>query len=390
MLSEHTRQLIKATIPLLESGGEALTTHFYGIMFRDFPQVKALFNQNHQKNGQQPRALANAVLAYARHIDNPAVLGDAIQLIVHKHVSLNILPEHYPIVGSCLLQAIREVLGEVATDEIVQAWADAYQQLADLLIGAEEEVYQHTASRTGGWRGIRPFRVARKVQESAEITSFYLEPVDGGPLLAFIPGQYLALRVFLNGEEMRRNYSLSDAPNDHYYRISVKRELAGTVSHYLHDEVQAGDTLDVFAPCGSFTLRKSQDPLVLISGGVGLTPAIAMLNAVAGENRPVHFIHCARNSQVHAFREHVDALSTSRPGIHRHYLYSEPLPGDQCDASGLLDEELLKQWLPKGEADVYFLGPAPFMAMVKRQLASLGIPEARTHFEFFGPAQALA
>ena len=190
MLTNAQRVLIKATVPLLESGGEALTTHFYRMMLSEHPEVRPLFNQAHQASGDQPRALANGVLMYARHIDRLEALGPLVAQIVNKHVSLQILPEHYPIVGSCLLRAIREVLGaEIATDAVIDAWAAAYQQLADILIGAEESQYAQNAAAPGGWRGARAFRVARKVIESAEITSFHLVPVDGGSLLDHQPGQ---------------------------------------------------------------------------------------------------------------------------------------------------------------------------------------------------------
>lgn len=390
MLSPQTKALIKATVPALEAVNETLTRHFYQLLFSEHPEVRALFNQRHQQTGEQPRALANSVIAYARNIDRLEALGPAVSLIVQKHASLNVLPEHYPVVGSCLLRAIREVMGEAATDEIVDAWGQAYGQLADLLIQAEEEVYQSHAQAPGGWRGPRKFRVARKETESAEINSFYLEPADGGPLLDFTPGQYLTLRVTLNGQETRRNYSLSDAPNGGYYRISVKREPMGTVSQYLHDVVMVGDILEAFPPCGDFVLAPSQRPLLLISGGVGLTPAIAMLNATAASGRPVHFLHCARNQAAHAFREHVDALAAQYPNVRRTYVYNEPAPGDQPDATGLLEQTLLARALPVDRnAEVYFLGPKPFMAGVKRMLAALGVPEQQTHYEFFGPLQSL-
>ena len=220
MLSNAQRALIKATVPLLETGGEALITHFYRTMLGEYPEVRPLFNQAHQASGDQPRALANGVLIYARHIDQLQELGPLVAKVVNKHVSLQVLPEHYPIVGTCLLRAIREVLGEqIATDEVLEAWGAAYQQLADLLIEAEESVYAASAQADGGWRGVRRFRVARKQAESEEITSFYLEPVDGQPLLAFQPGQYIGLRLDIDGEEVRRNYSLSAASTGREYRI---------------------------------------------------------------------------------------------------------------------------------------------------------------------------
>lgn len=147
MLTDAQRDIIKATVPLLETGGEALTTHFYELMLRDYPQVRPLFNQAHQASGTQQRALANGVLTYARHIDQLEALGPLASQIVNKHVALQIQPEHYPIVGTCLLQAIREVLGEnVATNEVIDGWAAAYQQLADLLIEAERLIYDDMAT----------------------------------------------------------------------------------------------------------------------------------------------------------------------------------------------------------------------------------------------------
>src|SRR5215469_4027048 len=214
MLTDTQRDLIKATVPLLETGGEALTRYFYKIMLDGYPQVRPLFNQHHQANGAQARALANAVLTYARNIDHLEALGPLATRIVSKHVALQIQPEHYPIVGTCLLRSIREVLGpDVATDAVIEAWGVAYQQLADMLMGAERKAYDALASAPGGWRGDRAFRVASKVPESAEICSFYLEPVDGGPILNYEPGQYIGLRLTVNGEEIRRQYSLSAAPN---------------------------------------------------------------------------------------------------------------------------------------------------------------------------------
>ena len=391
MLTNAQRDLIKATVPLLESGGEALTTHFYRMMLSEHPEVRPLFNQAHQASGDQPRALANGVLMYARHIDRLEALGPLVRQVVNKHVALQILPEHYPIVGGCLLRAIREVLGaEIATDAVIEAWAVAYQQLADIFIGAEEQLYTENAAAPGGWRGARSFRVARKVVESAEITSFHLVPVDGGALLDHQPGQYIGMRLLLDGEEVRRNYSLSALANGREYRISVKREVGGRVSNHLHDKVQVGDELELFPPSGEFTLSASDKPLALISAGVGITPALAMLDAARHSGRPIHFIHCARNAEVHAFRDWVDAHAAEHPQIRHYVCYSEPREGDRADASGFLSRDLLAQWLPaERDLDAYFLGPKPFMAQVKRHLQALGVPAEQSRYEFFGPASAL-
>ncbi|KXO77076.1 MAG: NO-inducible flavohemoprotein [Pseudomonas stutzeri] len=391
MLCAEQIALIKATVPLLESSGEALTNHFYKLLLSEHPEVRPLFNQAHQASGEQPRALANGVLMYARHIDRLDALGPLVAQIINKHVALQVLPEHYPLVGNCLLRAIREVLGEaIATDAVIDAWAAAYQQLADLLIGQEERLYQAKAEAPGGWRGARPFRIARKVKESEEITSFHLQAEDGGPLMEFLPGQYIGLRLEINGKEERRNYSLSAAGNGREYRISVKREPGGVVSNALHD-MPEGTIVELFAPAGEFTLAPGNKPLVLISGGVGITPTLAMLEQALATSRPVHFIHCARNAGVHAFRRAVDALAERHTQLQRFYCYEEhDGSADAPDAIGRLTEQQLADWLPQSrDVDAYFLGPKPFMAAVRRQLKAIGVPEQQTRYEFFGPASAL-
>ncbi|MCO7577751.1 MULTISPECIES: NO-inducible flavohemoprotein [Pseudomonas chlororaphis group] len=392
MLSVQDRAIIKSTVPLLESGGEALITHFYRMMLSEYPEVRPLFNQAHQASGDQPRALANGVLMYARHIDQLDQLGDLVAKIINKHVALQILPEHYPIVGACLLRAISEVLGsEIATPEVINAWGAAYNQLADILIGAEAAIYDEKAQAPGGWRGAREFTLVDKVQESAEITSFYFEPLDRGPILAAEPGQYIGLQLFIEGEEVRRNYSLSALTSQGQYRISVKREAGGVASNYLHDQCPVGARIMLFPPAGEFTLEASDKPLVLISGGVGITPTLPMLEAALATERPVHFIHCARNGQVHAFRHWVDELAQRYPQLKRFYCYAEDDGiSPAADKLGLLTREQLADWLPEQrDLDAYFLGPKGFMAAIKRHLKALGIPEQQSRYEFFGPAAAL-
>jgi len=392
MLSVQDRAIIKSTVPLLESGGEALITHFYRMMLSEYPEVRPLFNQAHQASGDQPRALANGVLMYARHIDQLDQLGDLVAKIINKHVALQILPEHYPIVGTCLLRAISEVLGsDIATPEVMSAWGAAYNQLADILIGAEAAIYDQKAQAPGGWRGAREFTLAKRVEESAEITSFYFEPADKGPILAAEPGQYIGMQLILDGEEVRRNYSLSALADAGQYRISVKREAGGRVSNFLHDQLQIGASILLFPPAGEFTLVASDKPLVLISGGVGITPTLPMLQAALATEREVHFIHCARNGGVHAFRDWVDALAERHPRLKRFYCYAEDDGvSPAAHKVGMLSQEQLAQWLPEQrDLDAYFLGPKGFMAAIKRHLKALGVPEKQSRYEFFGPAAAL-
>lgn len=390
MLSTQSRAIIDATLPAVKEHARDITEVFYPLMFSRYPQVKAYFNQAHQEKGTQRQALANAVVAYAGNLDRLELLGDAVSLIVHKHASLNILPEQYPIVGECLLAAIKEVFGDVATDEVLQAWGEAYQQLADILISAEEGVYRANEEKPGGWRGERRFRLVRKEPESEVITSFYFEPVDGHPVADFQPGQYTTVILEIDGETTRRNYSLSDSPNNPYYRISVKREPGGLVSNHLHDKLNVGDEVRLTPPCGDFVLNDSDRPLVLLSGGVGLTPTISMLKPALAKGREVHFLHGALNSGSHAFKGLLEKLKAEYDNLHVSYCYSEPLPQDGAVPSGFFDRERLATLLPlEKKPDVYFLGPKPFMQECYRSLNALEVPKEQIRYEFFGPLEVL-
>ncbi|MDH0868331.1 NO-inducible flavohemoprotein [Mitsuaria sp. GD03876] len=392
MFSPQTIALIQATVPLLKSRGEDITRHFYRVMLSEHPELKAFFNEAHQAEGTQARALAGAVLAYASHIDRVHELAPALPRIIQKHVALGVQPAHYPIVGQCLLRAIREVLGaDVATDEIIAAWAEAYGALAQLLIDAEEQVYAANAALPGGWRGTRAMVVARKERESELITSFYLEPADGQPLPPFQPGQYLTLVLDIDGRTVRRNYSLSDAPGKAWYRVSIKREDGGLVSGWMHDRVQVGATIEIQAPAGEFTLdADATRPLVLVTGGVGITPAMSMLESAAASGRPIRFIHAARHGGVHAFRERVDLLAAAHGNVEAMYVYDAPRVEDQPHEVGFLTDALLARHLPEDrDVDLYLLGPKPFMQAVYRAGRSLGVPAAQLRYEFFGPAEEL-
>jgi len=389
-MNQQYIDIVKATTPVVEPLARDITEHFYPLMFERYPAVKDYFNQSHQEVGSQRQAVANAFITYAKNIERLDQLGDTVALIAHKHCSLGILPEHYPIIGECLLEAIAHVLGKSANEEIMAAWTAAFNQLADILISIESNLYKENHERMGGWRGERRFRLARKVIESEVITSFYLLPEEGESRIDFLPGQYIGLMLEIEGRVHRRNYSLSARPGLEGLRISVKRELNGVVSNYLHDHLHEGDSLLVGAPCGEFVLENNDRPLVLVTGGVGITPAISMLDTVIDSAREVIFVHAAINGRVHAFRRHVEALAVEHPNLKTRFIYAEPEADDHCDASGYLKEELLVALLPDDrDVDFYFLGPTPFMKAVNRMAENLAIPPQQIHYEFFGPLEVL-
>jgi nitric oxide dioxygenase len=402
LLDKKTIEIVKSTVPVLEKHGEAITTRFYQLMFGNHPELLNIFNHANQKQNRQQKALAGAVYAAAMYIDNLEAILPVVKQIAQKHRSLDIKPEHYPIVGKHLLLAIKDVLGEAATDEIMDAWRKAYSEIANAFISVEAEMYAEATSQKGGWDGFRSFVVDRKVKESDVITSFYLKPEDAQEIAHFLPGQYISIKLEIEGEEYTqiRQYSLSDAPGEDYYRISVKREADtskpdGIVSNYLHDMVEEGANLKVSAPAGDFVLDTNRHtPVVLLSGGVGLTPMISMLKTVVEiqPERTVTFIHASQNSNVHAFREEVEALSALE-NVNSFVFYDSPTAEDRLNNRFDVEGYVTRGWLEKNisvkNTDFYFCGPIPFMKAINRSLKDLGVREEQIHFEFFGPKDSL-
>lgn len=396
-LSAQTIALVKATHPALEAHGLAIVQEMYARMFRN-PEIRDLFNQSHHGDaGSQPRALATAILAYAANIENLGALAPAVERIAQKHVGLQILPEHYPHVAEALLGAIAHVLGDAATDEILAAWGEAYWFLANILIAREDHIYRDLASAEGGWNGWRDFVVEEVRRESAIITSFVLRPVDGGAVLRHKPGQYLTFWVEIPGHApLKRNYSISDAPNGETYRISVKREAHGIVSGWLHESAVPGTVLKVGAPAGDFFLGAHIDrPVVLLSGGVGLTPMVSMLETIAAAHpdAAVHYAHGTLDGTTHAMRDHVRTLVNGLASGQTTIFYQQPRAEDvlarDYDIAGLIDADWLIANTPVDDADFYLCGPRPFLRALVSALSLAGVQGDRIHYEFFGPADEL-
>lgn len=390
MLSQETIDIVKSTVPVLEEHGQTITTVFYKNMFEAHPELLNIFNQANQSQGRQQNALASLVYAAAENIDNLEAVLPAVVQVAHKHKSLNITPEQYPIVGYYLLGAIKEVLGDAATPEIIGAWGEAYEVIAGVFIGIEKDMFEEAKQMDGGWETFKDFTIADKVVESDVITSFYLKPVDGKVLPSYKPGQYITLRVTIPGEEylVNRQYSLSQAPTGDMYRISVKREDEftpnGVMSVNLHLNMNIDDTVEVSVPAGVFHLdTESKNPVTLISGGVGITPMMSMYDSIAKNtpDRPVAFLHSARTRAHQAFNDVLNTLNSSMDSSTYSVLYSD-------EGDGFMTRDYLASNVLEG-SDIYVCGPTPFLESVMRDLYALGIPEEKIHFEFFGPAVEL-
>jgi ferredoxin-NADP reductase/MOSC domain-containing protein YiiM/ferredoxin len=253
------------------------------------------------------------------------------------------------------------------------------------------------ASPPPSWSAFRRLTVTAIEPECDSVISIRLEDPDGAPLPAARPGQYLTLRIQPdNGQRsVLRNYSLSGPPDAGYYRITVKREHDGAASGYLHTRLAVGDQLDIAAPRGTFILDRTHAPVLLISAGIGATPVLAMLNALAEEHsdREIWWLHGARSSRDHSFAAETRTLLASLPNVRSHVYYSRPGPNDlegrDFDSACRLTASLLAELEPPRDAEAYLCGPTPFMEEISAGLAAMGIAASRIHTEPFGPAPGL-
>jgi ferredoxin-NADP reductase len=245
--------------------------------------------------------------------------------------------------------------------------------------------------------GFRTLAVTAIDRESADVLSLTLQSRDGQPLPAALPGQYVVLRLQppVVSRPLFRSYSLSGAVSTERYRISVKLEPHGSAGTFLHEHVQVGDTLDVSSPRGSFILESGERPVVLISAGVGATPVLAMLHALAADRstRQVFWFYGARDRQHHPFVAEVRRLMLTLRRGRSHVRYSRPGSqdklGEDFDATGHLSRSVFDELGLPSEADVYICGPARFTAELKEALATFGVARERIHAELFQGSESL-
>ena len=247
------------------------------------------------------------------------------------------------------------------------------------------------------WPGFRSLRVARADRESASVISLSLEQMDGSPLPAALPGQFLVLRLHIKpeGPPIIRNYSLSGPPGANAYRVSIKLEVNGAASTYVHNHVNAGEVLEVSAPRGAFTLRPGDGPVVLMSAGIGATPVLAMLYALAGagSSREVWWLHGTRNRHEHTIAKESRGLVHKLAHGQSHIVYSKPEPEDHLgldyDSTGHLSIGLLDQLGVTRNSDFYLCGPPSFLRDFDAGLRAWGADSKRIHAELFGPGESL-
>ncbi|GJQ57239.1 MAG: flavohemoprotein [Candidatus Scalindua sp.] len=388
-LTNKTIEIIKATAPIVEEKEEEFTKSLYPIMFRRYPALKMFFNRSHLRDDTQPRAIVASIIDYANSIDNLDAIRPLVNEIAEKHASLNIKPVQYSIVIPCMLEAIGNVLGDAKTPEVESAWEEAMEYYSKMIIETETRKYEATLAKEGGWKGYKSFTITQKENESTLITSFYLEPADGKPIVTYRAGQYISIMLDIpESGIVLRNYSLSDSPNNNYYRISVKREEKGLVSNYLHNTLCHGDKIKMNPPYGGFCLKETDKPAVLISGGVGITPMMSILQSAADKEskRQIYFIHGTPDGNTHAFKDDVVTLTSDFKNFNHKFFYSRHSVHSADTKEGRVTMESIKEILGnERDAEFYLCGPTSMMKGLYRELTNWGVTSTNIEYEYFGP-----
>ena len=394
MLSDRSRPVIEATLPVVADHIGEIAQRFYRHMFEARPDyLDGLFNRGNQAEGTQQVALAGSVAAFASAlVRTPDQLPEhLLSRIAHKHASLGLRPEHYNVVHEHLFWAIVDVLGSAVTEEVAAAWDEVYWLMAYALIHQERGLYSA--------RGVRPETVWRqwevrdKVSETDDVVTFVVRRTGHQLVRTSLPGQYVSVQVAMpDGVHQPRQYSLTRADDGEHRQFSVKRvhggdKPAGEVSNLLCESVDVGDVLTLSLPFGDVVLDDSGRPLVFASAGIGITPMAGMIShlVAAGSELPVVLLHADVEEASFALRRQVLDDVAALPNASAYVWFERgaetTLPVDGV-FEGFLD--LGDVELPEG-ALYYLCGPIPFMKAVRSALLDRGVPPRDIQYEVFGP-----
>lgn len=389
MLSEKSRPVIEATLPVIAARIDEITPKFYHRLFEAHPELMdGMFSRANQQNGTQQRALAGSIAAFASHLlAHPGTLPEAVlSRIAHKHTSLGIPESGYPIVYEHLFAAIADDLGDAVTPEVGEAWTEVYWLMADALIKLEQGLYAQQANDEM-WT---MWRVTAKETAGAGSITFRLTPADSTPVTRATPGQYVSVRVRLaDGLRQARQYSLSDRVDSLTERVfTTKLDEGGEVSPHLHGSVDVGDVVELSNPYGDIELDDSDAPIVLATAGIGCTPSASILQSLAQRlsDRRVLVLHAEQRAENWALAGQMRAAVQQLPNAELQLWLEESAEGVEAEA-GFMDLNGID--LPAG-AKLYLCGPVPFMRSIRSQAITAGIPATDIHYEVFGPDVWLA
>lgn len=393
MLSDRSRPVIEATLPVVADNIEEIASRFYAHLFGEHPELfDGVFNRGNQTEKTQQLALAGSVAVFASCLVKvPEQMPEhLLSRIAHKHASLGITAAQYDIVHEHLFWAIVDVLGDAVTPEVAAAWDEVYWLMAYALINQERGLYSA--------RGVRPetvwreWEVAERIEETEEVVTFRLRRCDDHVVKTSLPGQYVTVQVPMpDGVRQPRQYSLTKADDGEHRQFSVKRVRGGgkpdgEVSNQLCDTVQVGDRLTLSLPFGDVVLDDSGRPVVFASAGIGITPMAGMLSHLvqAGSRLPITLLHADLDENSFALRRQVLDDVAALPGAAAHVWYERgahsTLPVEAH--AGVMDLDDVK--LPDGAA-YYLCGPLPFMKAMRSALLDRGVPARDIQYEVFGP-----
>ena len=394
MLSEQNRPILEATLPVVGQHIGAIAGRFYEHMFAAHPELMdGIFNRGNQTSGEQQQALAGSVAAFATAlVTTPTHLPEnLLSRIAHKHASLGISPAQYQVVHDNLMWAIVDVLGDAVTPEVAAAWDEVYWLMANALINQERGLYSARGVRPETvWR---PWRVERKIRETADVVTFVVKRVDDRLVKTSLPGQYVTVKMLMpDGLHQPRQYSLTRADDGEHRQFSVKRvhgggKPDGEVSTLLHDEVDIGDVLTLSLPYGDVVLDDAGRPVVFASAGMGISPMAGMLShlVAAGSGLSITVLHADLDEASFALRRQVvsDVLALRNASLHLWYekqSYSnEPVAGVHEGVMNLDQVDL------PDDATYYLCGPIPFMQVLRSALVARGVAPRDIQYEVFGP-----
>lgn len=385
MLSEKSRPVIEATLPVIAERINDITPDFYQRMFAARPDLlDGMFSRSSQLEGSQPRALAGSIAVFASYIlANPDKYPDEVlSRVAHKHAALGLRAEEYPTVYKYLFEAIAANLGDILTPEIAEAWTEVYWLMADALIKLEKGLYASQANDVM----FAPFSVVDRQETGENVLVFTLEPANATPMTDAVAGQYVSIITKArDGLRQPRQFTLLPSEKNQR-RVAIKLDPAGEMTQILHEK-QVGDILEVSNPYGDVTLGAFGDsedqPLYLFSAGIGVTPMIAFLSELAatGSKREVVVVHADRSFATWPLRDemvrYVEMLENGK-------LLSFAEADGEGNFEGRVDVSKLN--VP-ANASVYLCGPLPFMQGVRSQLVEAGVPGTQIQYEIFGPDQ---
>lgn len=375
MLNEKEKAIIKETVPVLQERGVEITSFFYNRMFTQHPELKNMFNQTNQKKGLQSTALAQSVLAAAMNIDDLTRILPVVKEIAFKHCALQVPPAGYDIVGENLLAAIQNVLKLSDDDAILDTWAKAYGEIAKVFIEVEKDIY-----KTMAWDGFQAFVIKNIETVATDIKAFTVKS-DEIDMSKFKPGQYVTVDVKSASLPYRakRHYSIVEGDSE-TLTFAVKHDVTttyeGEVSTILHSEYKEGDTIQLSAPVGPFSVVNSESPQLFIGSGIGVTPLIPMFNQGAKSEAPIQFIQNIINDTDIPFSNKLEAIAESKEN-NDYIIYDK-------HKMGYMDASYLNQFITK-DTEIYVCGGVNFLQSIITTLKEMEVDETKIHFESFIP-----